>query len=122
MPCPAFHRTLRGFAAINAAIISVSCTASPSPKYERKMAQLRSIVPIGSDIYQAKRNLEREGFETSEIYDPTKLGKVLSMDVDFGILPGSLDALLYAADIEHPSAPISGLVEATPAGKVIEIR
>jgi len=113
---------MRGLAVITAVIGLTSCTAAPSPEYQRKMARLRSIVPIGSDIHKAKRNLEREGFETSEIYDPTKLGKVLWMNVDFGIQPGSLNTLFYTGDIEHRSAPISGLVEATPSGKVTLIR
>jgi len=110
------------FLTLAAACLLASCGATLSPQYERKMSQLRGIVPIGSDIHRAKRDLEREGFETSNIYYPTKLGKKLWMNVDFGIRGGSMETFLYTAGIEHTSAPISGLVEANPAGKVTAVR
>ena len=104
------------------AFLLVSCSTSPSPAYERNMGKLKATVKIGSDIHRAKKNLERQGFETSDVYDPTKLGEVLWMNVDFGIYPGLLDGVSYAAGNSDADAPISGLVEATPDGKVTSIR
>ena len=113
-----FHRP----AAILSSLLVISCTASPSPTYVRKMAEVKSLVKIGSDIHQAKRDLEHAGFDTSDVHDPTKLRKILCMHVHFGILPGMGDTLLYTADIPHRSAPISALVVADYSGKVTEIR
>lgn len=112
----------RPCATIALSLLAVSCTATPSPTYVRKMAEVRSIVEIGSDIHKAKRDLDQAGFDTSDVHDPTKLRKILCMHVHFGILPGMGDTLLYTADIPHQSSPISALVVADYSGKVTEIR
>ena len=114
--------SIHQLASIALSLLAVSCTATPSPTYVRKMAEVRSIVKIGSDIHQAKRDLDQAGFDTSDVHDPTGLREILCMHVHFGILPGMGDTLLYTADIPHQSAPISALVVATPSGKVTEIR
>lgn len=67
-----------------------------------------------------KSDLERNGYEVSEPYDPTKLGKALWMNVHYGSTPGFADGVLYAAGLPDNGPPGSIVVKADSNGVISE--
>ena len=116
--------TLRILAVTGLVLTTSQCTMHRTAKYEEGMADLRQQVKIGDDIFEAEKRIKDRYHYVTEPYDPTKLGKVLWMNVDFGLQPTFVETIAYTADIEPigDNKPISAIVVADPSGTVTAIK
>jgi hypothetical protein len=89
------------------------------------MEDLRSVVSTGDNIYAAKKKIEGRYHSVSKIYDPTKLGDKLWMNVGFGLDHTALETFSYITDIRIPFDKNEGLgaiIEADPNGTIRAIK
>lgn len=103
-----------------------SVLSACDPKRDAEIAaqreQVAAKVSLGDDIFAAKIALEAKGF--SIIYGPefpTKTKKYLMMIVDYGARPNGMETFKYTVGIEGDDKPITGVIKATPEGKITSI-
>lgn len=88
------------------------------------MSDLRSQVQVGDNIHFAAKRIEGRYHYTTGPLDPTKLGKELWVNVDFGLTPSAIETIAYTADVDLPSNAnrrISAIIKATPDGTITTI-
>lgn len=103
-------------------LVLTSCAVRRDAIIERQKEKVVAEVELGDDIFKAKEKLESAGFRIK--YGPgfpTKTKRYLEMIVDYGLNPSELDALKYSYGIEGGGTPITGLIRATPEGKITRI-
>lgn len=106
---------------LGAGLFAVGCGAHDVRQYRNDLEAVKSVASLGRNIQSVKADLERRGYEVSEPYDPTKLGKVLWMNVRGGSQLGLADGFLYASGLPDKGPPSSIVVKADPDGKVIGV-
>lgn len=100
-------------------ILSLSfcgCGAVDQQQYKKHLREIESVATPGRNIHAVKSDLERKGYEVSDPYDPTKLGKALWMNVHYGSTPGFADGVLYAIGLPDNGPPGSVVIEADNNG------
>ncbi len=110
---------------VGVALGAVCCTPFRDAKRDRKMEDLRSIVSEGDNIYSARKKIDGRYHSVSKIYDPTKLGNELLMNIDFGLTPTALETFSYVTDVRIPfdkNENLGALIEADPDGTIRDIR
>ncbi|RYD73833.1 MAG: hypothetical protein EOP84_20915 [Verrucomicrobiaceae bacterium] len=112
---------LRGILLFGLSFSFYSCGAVDNQKYNEHLKVIESVAAPGRNIYSVKSELEKKGYEVSDPYDPTKLGKVLWMNVLYGSTPGFADGVLYAAGLPDTGAPGSIVVKAGNNGVISEL-
>ena len=88
------------------------------------MADLRSQVKIGDNIFDAEKKIRGRYHYVTKPYDPAKLGEKLCMDVNFGLQPTLMETFAYAADSRLPfdkNEGISGVVVSNAKGTITSI-
>ena len=101
------------------------CTPFRDAKHRKQMEDLRSMVSTGDNIYAARKKIEGRYHSVSKIYEPTKRGDKLWMNVSFGLTPTGLETFSYVTDIRIPFDKNEGLgaiVEADSSGTIRSIK
>jgi hypothetical protein len=106
---------------LGAGLFAAGCGAHDVRQYRNDLETVKSVASPGRNIHSVKADLERSGYEVSEPYDPTKLGKVIWMNVHVGSQLGLVDGVLYASGLPDKGPPSSIVVKADPEGKVIGV-
>ena len=90
-------------------------------KIEQNTKDVRSLVAIGSDIFEAKRKLEKAGFTISYGPDfPTASETYYLMIIDYGLHPSGWDK--FRELINKPGhLKLSGIVEADENGDICKV-
>ncbi|PXA03975.1 hypothetical protein DDZ13_10075 [Coraliomargarita sinensis] len=98
------------------------CNSQRDQVVSEKSEAARSEIKIGDDIFEAKNKLVTKGFGIKYGPDfPTKTERYLMMIVDYGVDPSGLEVFKYTVGIESNADPISGIIKATPEGKITSI-
>ena len=88
----------------------------------KKLEEVKSLVSVGDDIYEAKEILIENGFRiVAGPSFPTKPRDYMTMHISFGESPSTIDDLIYTMDLGWGGSAISGLIRADPSGKITEI-
>jgi hypothetical protein len=104
------------------ALLLSGCDAKRDANIEMKRKQVAAKIGIGDDIFAAKKVLEAEGFSIKYGPDfPAKTKKYLMMIVDYGAHPNGLETFRYTVGIEGDGKPITGVIKATPEGRITSI-
>ena len=106
---------------LGAGLFAGGCGADGVRQYRNDLEIVKSVASPGRNIQSVKADLEGRGYEVSEPYDPTKLGKVLWMNVQGGSQLGVADGVLYASGFPDKGPPSSIVVKADPEGKVVGV-
>ncbi len=98
------------------------CDMKRNETIEAKRIQVASKVSIGDDIFEARKTLVANGFSIKYGPDfPTKTKSYLMMIVDYGHSPNGLEIFKYTVGIKGGDNPITGVIKATPEGKITSI-
>ncbi len=84
-----------------------------------------TIISVGDNIHNSKKKIEGRYHYVSDVYDPTKLGDKLWMNVSFGLEPSALETFCYVTGIRIPFVSNDGLgaiIEADPQGTIRKIK
>lgn len=104
------------------ALLLSGCDAKRDADIEAKRKKVAAKVGLGDDIFAAKKALEADGFSIKYGPDfPTKTEKYLMMVVDYGAHPNGLETFRYTVGIEDDGKPITGVIKATPDGRITSI-
>ncbi len=104
-------------------VIPLMCSCvTITTHYNEHLNVVKSVAAPGRNIYSVKIDLEKKGYDVSDPYDPTKLGKVLWMNVRWGASPGVIDGMLYASGLPDKGQPNSIIVKSDRRGKVIGVK
>ncbi|QQL45579.1 hypothetical protein [Sulfuriroseicoccus oceanibius] len=85
--------------------------------------EVRELISIGDDIFEARNILEEHGFKIS--YGPkfpTDSRSYYQMIIDYGLHPTGWEKMKLAAGRPGVNKPIWGEVRADPSGRITSIR
>ncbi len=106
----------------SAIFLLYSCESKRDVMIEAQRSKVADTVSLGDDIFAAKKALEAAGFKIKYGPDfPTKTRKYLMMIVDYGLFPTGFDTFKYTIGIGGGGKLISGVIRATPDGKITNI-
>lgn len=104
------------------ALILVGCSLERQLTIDNQRNKIAAKVGVGDDIFVSKKRLESEGLRIKYGPDyPTKTQKYLMMIVDYGVSPNGLETLRYSLGIEGDGEAITGIIKASPDGKIFSI-
>lgn len=113
------HKLITCFALV---FLFSCCDSNRTVRLDTQKKKMENEIRIGDDIYQAKDKLIEAGFKIKFGPDfPTKTKKYLMMIVDYGVTPGELETFKYTVGLEGSDKPITGIIKATPEGKITSI-
>ncbi len=115
---------LRFATCLGSVMVLSQCTMHRSSVYKAQMADLRSRVKEGQNIFDAEKRIRGRYHYVTKPYDPTNLGKELCMNVDFGLQPTLMETLAYTADVKLPfdkNDSISAIVVSDASGTIKSI-
>lgn len=105
-----------------AVLLITGCDMKQQAIVEQQKEKVAAEVDLGDDIFEAKEKLETSGFRIKYGPDfPTKTEKYLMMIVDYGASPSGLETFKYTVGLEGSDKPITGIIKATPEGKITSI-
>lgn len=103
-------------------IIHMGCSVQRQHLIDESRKDVRNLINVGDDIYQAKERLKENGFKIKYGPDfPTKTKKYLMMIVDFGADPNLKETVAYTLGAGEGSGPIDGIIKADPNGVITSI-
>lgn len=98
------------------------CNVKRQKTIDNNLNEVRELVSIGDDIFEAKQKLIDAGFNIK--YGPkfpTASKSYYLMIVDYGVRPNGLDTLKYTIGIEGDGKPISGEIRANQSREITNI-
>lgn len=107
---------------ILASFLVIGCDMKQQAVVEKQKEKIAAEVDLGDDIFAAKEKLVAAGFRIKYGPDfPTKTKRYLMLIVDYGESPSKLETFKYTVGLEGSDKPITGVIKATPEGKITSI-
>jgi len=98
------------------------CSVLRDKKIEANTTEVKGLIKIGDDIFEAKTRLEESGFNITFGPDfPTDSKSYYRMIVDYGLRPNAWEKAKLAAGLPGIDRSLSGIVEAGKDGKIYKI-
>tara|TARA_B100001093_G_C26699161_1_gene958251 strand:- start:186 stop:551 length:366 start_codon:yes stop_codon:yes gene_type:complete len=99
------------------------CSVLRERKVEANTTQIKELIKIGDNIFNAKTKIEKNGFKITYGPDfPTDSKTYYLMIVDYGLNPNAWEKIKLAAGKPGVNEPIWGEIKADSSGKIISIR
>ena len=115
---------IRVLGSIIAVIMLSQCTLHRSSVYKAQMADLRSQVKVGQNIFDAEKRIRERYPHVTKPYYSTISRDELVMHVDFGLRTTQMEDFAYAFDSRLPfdkNERIVGIVVADATGTITSI-
>ena len=91
-------------------------------KVASKTGEIKELIEIGDDIFEAKKKIEENGFKVTYGPDfPTASRSYYMMIIDYGVRPNASDEFRELINMPG-NLKISGIIEADKDGKIYEIK
>lgn len=99
-----------------------SCSVLRDQKFESNTKEVKGLIEVGDDIFEAKKKLEESGFKikAGPVF-ATKNKDYYSMLVDYGLQPNAWEKMKLAAGLPGIDKSLSGVIEADKDGKIYKI-
>lgn len=98
------------------------CSVLRDKKIEENTEEVKDLIKIGDDIFEAQTRLEENGFKITFGPDfPTDSKSYYRMIVDFGLRPNAWEKAKLAAGLPGVDRSLSGIIEADKDGKIYKI-
>lgn len=106
-----------------AAIFLSSCGKKRNDLVKERRQAVSSLVSLEDNIFSAKEKLQAAGFQIKYGPDfPTQNKTYLEMIVDYGARPSNTETFKYSVGIGGRGNLITGIIRATPDGKIVSIK